>query len=464
MNKYLINNGLMTPGIYRAFVIKRVDSRVYIPGLMIENVLTEDGLLDETLYNKVKESLPKALYNSKALENIVGSNPEPCWVIFENGDSNRPIVMGFFGKGVKSVTSGGITTGSYYTNNNTNNTTSINITGMSDILLVAGHGNGDPGACANGLKEADLTREVVSLLSAKMNCDVYDTSKNMFKDLTGSAATDYLKNYKVVMEIHFNATIGGYGSELLVRNVNQPTNIENEVLNALVDVGFTNRGFKDGNWLGNMTKSINAGVSNYFLVEICFIDSVSDMALYQEKKNTIIDNIANVFNRIIDNNSGPVTVDTLIMGQCVATYNQMITYLRKMNPSAPDYVNYYISEGAAEGVRGDIAFAQSCVETGHWTFTGDVTADQNNFAGIGTTGNGVKGEYFDSPQLGIRAQIQHLKAYASKDALKGNCVDPRFSYVNRGCATKIGDLGNGKWASDSQYANKIIKILNEILK
>lgn len=460
----LINNGLMTSGIARAYVIKREDARIFIPGMMNENIMP-GGVLDEANYSKLKETLPKALFNSIALKNVVSSDPTPCWVVFENGDINRPIVMGFFGKGVKSVGGGTYGPGSY----NAGAYTYINIDGFGDILLVAGHGNGDPGAVGNGYKEADLTREVVNLLSSKIKCDVYDTSKNMYSDLTGSAATEKLKKYKVVVEIHFNATAGAQGTELLVRNPAQPTNIETAVLKALTDMGFVNRGFKDGNWLGNMNKAINAGVQNYFLVEVCFIDSASDMAIYQEKKNELIENLVKAFNNILESSNlggtgdGSVNINTPIMGQCVATYDQMLSYLHEINPSAPDYIRFYISEGAAEGVRGDIAFAQSCVETGHWTFTGDVTADQNNFAGIGTTGGGVKGNYFDSPQIGIRAQIQHLKAYASTATLNGECVDPRFNYVTRGCATKIGDFGGGRWAADKQYASKIINIMNKIL-
>ena len=69
----------------------------------------------------------------------------------------------------------------------------------------------------------------------------------------------------------------------------------------------------------------------------------------------------------------------------------------------------------AEGVRGDIAFAQSCLETGNFGFSGSaVTLDQNNFCGMGVTSNGMKGNFFDTPQLGIRAQVQHLKTYASQ--------------------------------------------------
>ena len=85
--------------------------------------------------------------------------------------------------------------------------------------------------------------------------------------------------------------------------------------------------------------------------------------------------------------------------------------------NAEQLAQLYISEGEAEGVRGDLAFCQSCLETGNFTFQGSaVTLDQNNFAGIGVTQNGMKGNSWATPQLGIRAQIQHLKAYANNEA------------------------------------------------
>ncbi len=117
----------------------------------------------------------------------------------------------------------------------------------------------------------------------------------------------------------------------------------------------------------------------------------------------------------------------------------MKAYLKKKNPAVPqsvlDMIPLYISEGEAEGVRGDIAFAQSCLETGNFTFSGSaVTLSQNNFCGLGVTQRGKTGLSFDTPQLGIRAQIQHLKAYASTDKLRNALIDPRFRYVKRGCA------------------------------
>ena len=100
------------------------------------------------------------------------------------------------------------------------------------------------------------------------------------------------------------------------------------------------------------------------------------------------------------------------MGQAQASVAQMQAYIKKVNPKVADSVikmiPLYISEGAVEGVRGDIAFAQSCLETGNFTFSGSaVTLSQNNFCGMGVIKNGVKGNSFKTPQLGIRAQVQH---------------------------------------------------------
>lgn len=165
---------------------------------------------------------------------------------------------------------------------------------------------------------------------------------------------------------------------------------------------------------------------------------------------------------------------TKIMGNAAAAEAQMTAYIRAKNPSVAqsvlDMIPFYLSEGKAEGVRGDIAFAQSCLETGNFAFSGSaVTLSQNNFCGMGVTSNGMKGNSFETPQLGIRAQIQHLKAYASKDALNGACIDPRFQYVQRGCAEYVEWLGQkenpqGKgWAAGADYGRKICNILSKII-
>ncbi len=174
--------------------------------------------------------------------------------------------------------------------------------------------------------------------------------------------------------------------------------------------------------------------------------------------------------------TGTGTADdgTSIMGTAKATAAQMQAYIRAVNAAVPqsviDMIPLYISEGKAEGVRGDVAFAQSCLETGNFTFSGSaVTLSQNNFCGMGVTAAGVKGNSFSTPQLGIRAQIQHLKAYASTEALRQACVDPRYKYVTRGCAPYVEWLGQKEnpqglgWAAGAGYGSKILRILSDVI-
>ena len=153
----------------------------------------------------------------------------------------------------------------------------------------------------------------------------------------------------------------------------------------------------------------------------------------------------------------------------------MAAYLISKNPAAAPYAlehaQIYLEEGAVENIRADGAWAQRCLETGNDTFAGSaVTFDQYNFCGHGVTQNGMRGTIFPDLRTGIRAQIQHLKAYASTQKLKQECVDNRFKYVKRGCSPYFEWLGiqeNPKkvgWAAGAGYGGKIIAILDNILE
>jgi hypothetical protein len=175
------------------------------------------------------------------------------------------------------------------------------------------------------------------------------------------------------------------------------------------------------------------------------------------------------------NPSSNTTGMTSIMGDSLATVAQMTSLIRTRNPnvsiSVINMLPFYLSEGRIEGVRGDIAFAQSCIETGNFTFSGGtaVTLDQNNFCGMGVTSLGVKGNFFDTPQMGIRAQIQHLKAYGSIAPWVNPCISPRAQYVTRGVAPFVEWLGaqenpkNMGWAYGAGYGKKILNVLNVCL-
>jgi len=166
---------------------------------------------------------------------------------------------------------------------------------------------------------------------------------------------------------------------------------------------------------------------------------------------------------------------TKIMGRAQVSAEQIAAYLISKNPLAASFAaelaQGYIAEGEAEGVRGDVAAAQSMIETGNFTFTGStVTLDQNNFCGMGVTSRGMKGNSFQTMREGIRAQVQHLKAYATADPLTGICVDPRYKWVEKGCAPYVEWLGQqenpkGKgWAAGAGYGAKIKSVLSAMIE
>ncbi|MDR0646639.1 MAG: glucosaminidase domain-containing protein [Elusimicrobiota bacterium] len=133
-------------------------------------------------------------------------------------------------------------------------------------------------------------------------------------------------------------------------------------------------------------------------------------------------------------------------------------------------VKIYYQEGKRENIRPDMAFAQSLLETGYFKFPagGDVKINQNNFAGLGATGKGARGAKFKTIREGVRAQIQHLKAYTSKKHPKAKVVDPRYYLLyndkRKGGKAKTWNDLTGKWAVDPKYGDKITAIYDKILE
>lgn len=154
-----------------------------------------------------------------------------------------------------------------------------------------------------------------------------------------------------------------------------------------------------------------------------------------------------------------------IMGHGNTSRADLTVFLRKNNDKAleqfPDLPKLYREEGTIEGVNYDIAFAQMCVETNFLRFGGSINPIQNNFAGLGDADGGPEGATFASARIGVRAQIQHLKAYASVEPLVQELVDPRFRFISRGVAPLVNQL-TGRWAADPQYGDKIMSQLRQL--
>ena len=131
--------------------------------------------------------------------------------------------------------------------------------------------------------------------------------------------------------------------------------------------------------------------------------------------------------------------------------------------SIDDFLKILYEESLSEGVCPEVVYAQVMKETGYLRFGNLVQADQCNFAGIGATGPGHPGYTFSSVREGLRAQVQHLKAYACVEPLNNPCVDPRFGLVTRGCAPKTIDL-NGRWAVPGNgYGEDLNRIVTAVI-
>ena len=132
-------------------------------------------------------------------------------------------------------------------------------------------------------------------------------------------------------------------------------------------------------------------------------------------------------------------------------------------PTIEAFCQIVYDEALIEGVKPEVVFGQAMNETGYLQFGGDVKIEQFNFAGLGASGGGVAGESFKSVAEGIRAQVQHLKGYASTEALKQTCVDNRYKWVTKGCAPYVEWLGqkenpNGKgWATSKNYGMNLME-------
>ncbi len=135
--------------------------------------------------------------------------------------------------------------------------------------------------------------------------------------------------------------------------------------------------------------------------------------------------------------------------------------------SVQSLAQWYIAEGNAEGVRGDIAFAQAVLETGG--FSSPDAVDLNNYAGIGHCDSCAAGWAFPSPQMGVRGQIQLLRAYAQPGLTTAElAAPPAIAGVTpekqgvRGCCVTWQSL-TGVWATDPIYGPVILNIYQQML-
>ncbi len=350
------------------------------------------------------------------------------------------------------------------------------------VGINCGHTASGPGSGAVGIiNESEHTRLVgqalMGLLRAAginvIDCTI-DWANTQNEYLAAAVALANRQDLDWFISIHFNASKyrNGHGVEVYTYEGRQYQDAIDVCVN-IASLGFANRGVKAGSGLYVIKKT----KAKSMLIECCFCDNQQDIDTYRAAGGA--EAVAKSISRAIVPHVSQVK-ETAIMGSSIATAEQLNEYLLSVNPRATEYLHLaaiFLDEGKKEGVRGDGAFCQALIETGYFKFGGDVKPGQHNYAGLGATG-GVPGLTFIDDRTGIRAQIQHLKAYATTAPLTQACVDPRYKYVSKGCASAFEQL-SGKWAvpgysgypdlaaaraAKDSYGDHIVQLLNRIVK
>ncbi|MBP5568452.1 MAG: glucosaminidase domain-containing protein [Treponema sp.] len=164
-----------------------------------------------------------------------------------------------------------------------------------------------------------------------------------------------------------------------------------------------------------------------------------------------------------------VKISRDIMAPGFFTSYELADFFLKQNPDAneeevQELAFYYVYEGLQEGVNYTVAFAQMCLETGFLKFGNLVTPDMHNYCGLGSIDKDNPGASFETMQMGVRAHIQHLQAYATKEDQKLNnpVIDPRYDWPHKSkYITNIQGLA-GNWATDPEYSNKLESLIKKI--
>lgn len=391
------------------------------------------------------------------------------------------------------------------------------------ICLDPGHGGEDSGAVGvNNAYEKDLTLKIAQY--CKQELEKYDCNVVMTRTGDTNPSLEDRANYaksqgaQYLISIHLNSGSGyAVGAEVYYPNTNwrpdisqNGKNVAQAIQNQLVSLGIRDRGIKfrtiDTNEYPDPFRYDDGSVADYYgiirnakyngltglIIEHCFINSVSNY-------NNYLNSDAKLQKLGVADANGIVSAlglskkdaKTLITGATKTNVSQMVNYFinnggtydkfskygtqydgvlaQKGAANIEEFCQIFYEEAIAENIRPEVAFCQAMKETGFLQFGHDVKPDQCNFAGLGATGNGVAGNSFASVREGIRAQIQHLKAYATKDNLINACVDSRFNYVKRGSAPYVEWLGKKEnptgdgWATGANYGTDIVARMKVLL-
>jgi len=160
-----------------------------------------------------------------------------------------------------------------------------------------------------------------------------------------------------------------------------------------------------------------------------------------------------------------------IMGDGILGRDIVVSYIMSKNPAMTrqqilGLIDEYIKEAERERINHDIAIAQMCHATRF--LSNQKLLGTHNYAGLNAD-KGISVKYFGkhaSMQEGVRAHIQHLKGYASRERPR-QLVDRRYDLLVAsgicGTVVTLDDLFATWSPYDARgYGNEIRKILGEL--
>lgn len=154
----------------------------------------------------------------------------------------------------------------------------------------------------------------------------------------------------------------------------------------------------------------------------------------------------------------------VIKGQSVVSLDEAKSWARSngAGDNFVDIADFYWQLGEITGIRPDVLYAQSAKETNFGRYTGKVTPEMNNWAGIkvanSSADNREDHESFETPYDGVRAHFNHMTVYVGGTPV-GTPHGRYFKTITSswaGTVKYVDELG-GKWAPDLNYGNSIVE-------
>ena len=194
-------------------------------------------------------------------------------------------------------------------------------------------------------------------------------------------------------------------------------------------------------------------------------------------KATLVDaqqRLAEAQDGIVRFHRAATTAGSPIMGPSLLSTGDLAAFVRarggqpNLSVSLDALAQMYLEEAQKVGIRGDVAFAQSILETGWFEFTNSmVDPEDNNFAGIGACDTCDGGFSFPTARAGVRAQMQLRRVYVDRSVGPDSLADPlllpgtlRLNF--RGRVQTWWDL-TGTWATASDYGNAVYAVYNRMV-